>query len=182
MDANKGSLIAKGGFRNEDNVISKLNAWRTDVDAQNWLISAGYDPALIETVQAIKGSEAGRNLRVLGPQKTDVQINVKIITLNSETHTENIQVKLVSNKRGLNQIDKRWISKYVQLWNIPENIETILKRFTGEIAPTILNPRDERRVHKNENRTWRDRVAKANSYQRYQRAKDIIRYAGEDVD
>jgi hypothetical protein len=44
------------------------------------------------------------------------------------------------------------------------------------------NPRNERRVHKNENRTWRDRVAKANSYQRYQRVKDIVRYAGEDVD
>ena len=59
-------------------------------------------------------------------------------------------MKLVSSKKGFNQIDKRWTDKYVELWNIPEDISTLLKKYTGEINPDIKNPRDKRRTFANE--------------------------------
>jgi len=52
-------------------------------------------------------------------------------------YTENLQVKLVSNLKGFNQIDKRWVDKYVEMWSIPETITKLLKKYTGEIKPTI---------------------------------------------
>ena len=61
-----------------------------------------------------------------------------------------MQVKLVSNPQGFNQIDKRWVNQYVELWNIPQDIAKILKLFTGEIKPTKNKLRDPRRMFLNE--------------------------------
>ncbi len=36
------------------------------------------------------------------------------------------------------------------MWNIPQNIVSILKRYTGEDAPSINNPKDKRRMFANE--------------------------------
>lgn len=58
----------------------------------------------------------------------------------------NLQIKLVSNKSGFNQIDKRWVETYQELWNIPNNVVKILKHFTGELSPYIKNMRDSRRM------------------------------------
>ncbi len=46
-----------------------------------------------------------------------------------------------------NQIDKRWIDKYVDMWNIPLNITNALKLFTGEIKPSKTGLRDKRRMY-----------------------------------
>lgn len=93
----------------------------------------------IEYVKAIK----------LNGYKTDVQVQV-IIKLKEAIDVQNLQVKLVSNPKGFNQIDKRWVDKYVEMWNIPPKIVTILKKYTGEIEPTIDNPKDNRRMFANE--------------------------------
>ena len=37
-----GSQTAKGGFRNEDDIVRKFNDWKTDEDAQKWLAIMGY--------------------------------------------------------------------------------------------------------------------------------------------
>lgn len=70
-----------------------------------------YDLQKIEYVKAV----------VLHGYKADVNVQVQI-KLKSALDTENIQVKLVSNKKGFNQIDKRWLSNYKEMWNIPDNI------------------------------------------------------------
>ena len=57
-----------------------------------------------------------------------------------------MQVKLVSNPQGFNQIDKRKVDKYVEFWNIPQDITKILKLFTGETKPTKSGLRDARRM------------------------------------
>ena len=93
----------------------------------------------IEYVKAIK----------LAGYKTDVQVQVTI-KLKKAIDVENLQVKLVSNARGFNQIDKRWVEKYAQMWNMPSEIISILKRYTGEDKPNIKNPRDKRRMYANE--------------------------------
>ncbi len=93
----------------------------------------------IEFVNAVK----------LHGYKTDVQVQVTI-KLKTAIDVQNLQVKLVSNLRGFNQIDKRWVDKYAELWNIPSNIIFILKRYTGELKPTIKNSKDKRRMFANE--------------------------------
>jgi len=130
-----GSQTAKNGFRNEDDIVEKFNNWKQDTDAQQWLFIMNYNLNEIEYVKAIK----------LSGYKTDVQVQVTI-KLKKVIDVENLQVKLVSNTKGFNQIDKRWVDKYVEMWKIPENVISILKRYTGEEQPTIENPKDKRRM------------------------------------
>lgn len=120
-----GSETAKGGFRNEDDVIDKFNNWKKEEVAQDWLVAMGY---VIEEIEYVKAVKIGGNY------KTDVQVQVTI-KLKEAIDCENLSVKLVSNPQGFNQIDKREIDKYVEMWSIPEDIETILRLFTGKTAP-----------------------------------------------
>ena len=137
-----GSDTAKGGFKNEDNVIERFNNWENDELAQGWLVAMNYVIDEIEYVRAEK---------IKGSYKADVQVQVSIeIKLKKLIDTQNLQVKLVSNPQGFNQIDKRWVDKYVEIWNIPQDITQLLKYFTGEIEPSIESPRDSRRMFINE--------------------------------
>ena len=131
-----GSETAKGGFRNEDEVIIKFNNWKNDKVAQKWLIAMSYVIKEIEYVKAVK---------IGGNYKTDVQVQVTI-KLKDAIDCENLSVKLVSNSQGFNQIDKREIDKYVQMWSIPKDIETILRLFTGKTKPNKSGLKDPRRM------------------------------------
>ncbi len=135
----RGSQTAKDGFRNEKDVVEKFNNWEKDQTAQEWLRIMGYKLEEIESVEAI----------IISGYKTDVQVQVRI-KLKKEIDVENLQVKLVSNVRGFNQIDKRKVDKYIEMWNIPDNVAKMLKKYTGEIKPTIKNPRDGRRTFMDE--------------------------------
>lgn len=134
-----GSQIAKSEFKNEKDIVLKFNNWQTDFEAQRWLVLMEYNLEEIEFVKAV----------VLSGYKADVQVQITI-KLKEVIDVENIQVKLVSNLKGFNQIDKRWIDKYVEMWNIPNEIATLLKEYTGEILPRIRNPKDNRRTFANE--------------------------------
>jgi len=81
--------------------------------------------------------------------KTDVQVQITIY-LKKAIAAENLSIKLVSNPQGFNQIDKRWVDKYVEMWEIPADITKILKTFTGEIASTKSGLKDKRRMFLNE--------------------------------
>lgn len=135
----RGSQTAKDGFRNESDVVGKFNNWESDKDAQEWLILMKYTLSEIEYVEAVK----------ISGYKTDVQVQVTI-KLKKAIDVENLQVKLVSNQKGFNQIDKRWVDKYTEMWNLPSHVVSILKRYTGEEEPTIENPKDKRRMFANE--------------------------------
>jgi len=136
-----GSQTAKGGFRNEDDVVDKFNNWKKDDDAQKWLIIMKYDLDEIEYVKAYK----------ITREKTDVQVQITVtIKLKKIMDVQNLQVKLVSNLRGFNQIDKRWVTSYVELWGMPQSVVVLFKLFTGETSPTIANPRDPRRMFADE--------------------------------
>ena len=73
-----------------------------------------------------------------------------MIYLKKAIAAENLSVKLVSNPQGFNQIDKRWVDKYVEMWEIPADITKILKIYTGEIAPIKSGLKDKRRMFLNE--------------------------------
>jgi len=133
-----GSKTAKDGFSNENDVIYHFNNWKKDKIAQDWLSEMNYKISDIEFVKATK---------VRGPYKADIQVRITVvIKLKSQEDLQNLQIKLVSNPQGFNQIDKRRIDKYVELWDIPKDITKILKLFTGEIISTKSNLRDSRRM------------------------------------
>ncbi|MCC7431159.1 type II restriction endonuclease [bacterium] len=135
----RGSQTARNGFRNEDDIVQKFNDWKNDKEAHLWLSLMKYNLSEIEFVEAVK----------IPASKTDVQVQVTI-KLKKAIDVENLQVKLVSNPKGFNQIDKRWVDKYTEMWNIPEFVASILKRYTGEEKPNIQTPRDKRRMFANE--------------------------------
>jgi hypothetical protein len=132
-----GSDTAKGGFNNEKDVVEMFNSWKKNAFAQQWLNKLGYNLKEIEEVKA----------RTLSGYKTDVQ--VVIITKSGLEKVENFQVKLVSNERGYNQIDKRWVKRYKELWGFNPKVEELLKKFTGEMKPSGVT-KDERRTKMNE--------------------------------
>jgi hypothetical protein len=120
--AERGSAIAKGGFRNETEIAGKFNAWKTDTEAKIWLVAMGYRAAEIESVEATKPHG----------EKSDV---VVAVTTRSGTRMEGISIKLVSTAKGFNQIDKRWLSHYVEKWKMPKDVADSLKLFLGETKP-----------------------------------------------
>jgi hypothetical protein len=134
-----GSQTAKKGFQNEEDIVAKFNNWKQDGDAQKWLSIIQKEIKKIESVTAQK----------LSGFKTDVQIRV-ITKAKAAVDMQNLQIKLVSNPKGFNQIDKRWVDRYIEMWNIPAEVVSILKRYTGEIKPTIPKPQDKRRMFANE--------------------------------
>ena len=105
MDSSDGSKIAKDGFSNEKDVAYKFINWENDYEAKIWLKTMGYNIEEIENVHA----------EILHGFKTDVQVQITI-KLKDTIETQNLQVKLVSNKKGFNQIDKRWIRNYKEMW------------------------------------------------------------------
>ncbi|MDY3885055.1 hypothetical protein [Porphyromonas somerae] len=130
-----GSSIAKNGFRNEQEIIDKFNVWSNDEDAQAWLIKMGY---VLDRIEYVKAE------RIPGVYKSDVNVLVQV-KLRKIVNVENIQVKLVSNKRGYNQVDKRWLRTYNEMWHFPDNVYNILEYFTGTKPPFRENVRDPKR-------------------------------------
>ncbi len=139
MDSSGGSKIAKDGFNNEKDIANKFINWKSDIEAQQWLKTMGYKLDDIEYVYA----------EVLHGYKTDVQVQVTI-KLKNIIEAQNIQVKLVSNQKGFNQIDKRWIRNYASMWKIPDNIVKLLQYYTGELPPYKDDTKDKRRMFMNE--------------------------------
>jgi len=138
----RGSKTAKDGFKNENDVVDKFNNWQNDDLAKEWLKAMNYNLNEIKYVKASK---------IKGSFKADIQVQINVeIKLKKLLDVQNLQVKLVSNPAGFNQIDKRWVDKYVELWNVPNEITKILKHFAGELLPYIKNPKDERRMFMNE--------------------------------
>lgn len=131
----RGSQTARDGFKNEQNICDKFNNWQLDKEALQWLTIMNYDINEIEYVRAV----------ILSGYKADVNVQVKI-KLKSAIDVENIQVKLVSSQKGFNQVDKRWLSHYKEMWDMPDKIYSLLKYYTGEIAPYRQDVRDSRRM------------------------------------
>lgn len=98
----------------------------------------GYDLSKIEYVRAVK---------VKHGSKTDVQVQIKVsIKLKEAIDVQNISVKLVSNKKWFNQIDKRLLKNYVKLWNIPQDVLKLFQYFCWELKPYKSGTRDARRM------------------------------------
>ncbi len=131
-----GSVTAKSGFRNEDEIRDKFNNWKTDKDAQRWLTAMDYKVAEIVKVAATKPRG----------EKADVEVR---ITTTAGDKKEGISIKLVSSPTGFNQIDKRWLAAYAKMWRMPADVQTALRLYVGETPPTMPS-RDPKRMYINE--------------------------------
>ncbi len=131
-----GSRTAKGGFQNEDEIRDKFIAWKTDSDSRAWLKAMNYEIADIVSVTAAKPHG----------EKADVEVTV---TTNSTQRIEKISIKLVSNQNGFNQIDKRWLATYSEMWKMPPEVIDALRLYVGETPPQ-KNSRDSKRMYLDE--------------------------------
>lgn len=133
-----GSRTARAGFQNEKDLANAINDWGND-DEGRWILdSIGIDLDSIVEV----------NAKTISGHKSDVV--VQVIGKESKTNTVGFQVKLVSNRRGFNQIDKRWVDQYQKLWDISAPITNILKLYTGEVSHAVAGSRDARRLFADE--------------------------------
>lgn len=126
------SKTAKGGFDNEKEVAEKFTNWRNDKDAQQWLKTMMYD---LKDIITVEGIEFGSRR-----YKADVLVTVKVIIKRKSgdrelTNVEKIQVKLVSNKSGSNQIERKFVDSYKEIWHMPDDVANTLKHFCGELPP-----------------------------------------------
>jgi len=162
-----GSQTAKNGFRNEDEIRDKFNAWKTDDDAKAWLAVMNYKFSDIASLSATKphGEKADVEVRIrlVVPSRKDTKptttpsaptkgVGTATPPLKGgelEERREGISIKLVSSPNGFNQIDKRWLSHYVKMWKMPADTEAALKLFLGENAP-IGQTRKPDRMYLNE--------------------------------
>lgn len=145
--AKSGSEIAKGGFNNEEEVAAKFNNWKDDEDAQKWLEIMMYDLSEIEAVQAEKIGQRGF--------KSDINVTIKITIKKKNKETsltsiENIQVKLVSNSKGFNQVEKRKVDSYIEKWHLTDDVVRLLKHYDGELLPYRAGTSSEKRMFVNE--------------------------------
>lgn len=165
----RGSMTAKNGFKNERDIAEKFNNWKIDTEAQQWLVIMNYDLENIEYVKAV----------VLSGYKADINVQVQI-KLKNAVDTENIQVKLVSSKKGFNQVDKRKLDHYKELWDMPEDVYEILQYFTGEKSPYKENTKDNRRMFLNEmEQEKQDSIIKWFSENKTLILSDIIKGRGQ---
>lgn len=126
-----GSATAKGGFQNEDQIRDKFNDWQDDEDSRTWLTRMGYEVDQIKKVVASKPHG----------YKADVEV---VVTTTKKQTTERISIKLVSTSTGFNQIDKRWLKNYAEMWKMPAEVVDGLKLYLGEQPPNAASRRDNR--------------------------------------
>ena len=164
-----GSRTAKGGFANEKAICEKFNNWKNDEDAKLWLKIMGYDPDKIDYVKAIQipirikksdirkfGFSEEEYEELMRFKKTDVQVQIRlVIRINNALKVENLSLKKANFNFCYNQVDKRWVDSYKEMWHFDDEIALALKLFTGEIPPSshremlkvsISQLRDQRRV------------------------------------
>lgn len=160
-----GSSTAKGGFKNEKHICKKFNNWKTDADVKEWLKIMNYDYKLIDSISAtqiptmIKKSDIKKyNIteeeyeKFVRFKKADAQIKL-IIKIGDIVKFEYLSLKKANNTADFNQIDKRTVDSYQEMWGFDNEIAKWLKLYTGESYPSeneFEDLSDKRRVHLNE--------------------------------
>lgn len=82
--------------------------------------------------------------------KSDINVTINVTVKKKSkdtelTSVENIQVKLVSNDVGFNQVEKKKVEQYLENWHIDSEIESLLKLYDGELPPRN-GSRDSKRM------------------------------------
>lgn len=160
-----GSKTAKGGFENEKAICKKFNVWKKDKESQQWLKIMGYNIKKLDSVKAIQvptrikksdlskfGVSEEEYEQFVRFKKADAQIRI-IIKIGNILKIENLSLKKANSDTDYNQIDKRTVDFYQEMWRFDNEITLWLKLFTGEIIPKSqkkligkIKPKDKRRL------------------------------------
>jgi len=160
-----GSKTAKGGFANEKSICKKFNSWKNDNESQKWLKIMGYNIDKLSSVKAIhiptriKKTDLDKFVidkeeyeALMQFKKADVQIRI-IIKIGNLMKIENLSLKKANSDADYNQVDKRTVDAYQEMWGFDDEIALWLKLFTGELKPKSYaklivktNLRDTRRL------------------------------------
>ncbi len=127
-------------INNFDNVVTTLKYWYSDYNKYAKLLLQNMD------IDDNRMNNIKINSIKFNNQSGCIKFNFYDGNFKKLTDIQNLQVKLVSTKSGFNQIDKRWIETYQELWDIPDNVVKILKYFTGELPPYKNDTKDSRRM------------------------------------
>jgi hypothetical protein len=151
-DFNFGSQAAKGGFANEEKICEKFMDWKKDNEAKKWLMIMGYEIDKINSLEALQiPVRITRNrLAVYGVdeneyenlkfKKADIQVQIRLfISFNGTLRVENLSLKKANKGADYNQVDKRSVDSYQEMWKFGNQIAEVLKIFSGEICPLSYN-------------------------------------------
>jgi len=164
-----GSTTAKGGFANERAICNKFNNWRKDNEAQIWLKIMGYAPEEINSVSAVQIPVRMKkdDVEKLGIKETfeelmkfkkaDAQIRI-VITIGKIIKVENLSLKKANSDADYNQVDKRWVDTYKEMWKFDEEVAFGLKLFTGEINPSSYPEMIKRKTLRDKRRMFLDEL------------------------
>jgi len=150
-----GSMTAKGGFINEADICDKFKDYRNDTEAKSWLEIMGYNPQKIQKILAIQipvrinlekaislGVSQEKYDETIKFKKADIQVRVEIF-IDDILHVENISLKKANKSAGFNQVDKRPVLAYQQIWGFNDDIAKWLRLFTGDILPQEILSKKE---------------------------------------
>jgi len=150
-----GSMTAKGGFINEADICDKFKDYRNDAEAKSWLEIMGYNPQKIQKILAIQipvrinlekaislGVSQEKYDETIKFKKADIQVRVEIF-IDDILHVENISLKKANKSAGFNQVDKRPVLTYQQIWGFNDDIAKWLRLFTGDILPQEILSKKE---------------------------------------
>ena len=142
-----GSMTARGGFLNEKNICKKFLDWEKDAEAQKWLKIMGFDYKKIDSLKATHiptrislktamelGITKEKYDETIKFKKADIQIRLEILIENT-LYIENLSLKKANRNAAFNQVDKRPVDAYQNMWGFNDNTAKWLKLFTGEYNP-----------------------------------------------
>jgi len=113
----KGSEIAKSGFKNEDNVSKIFNDWKTSPQAKEWLAAMGIKVSKIKVLD----SKTSRELK-LGNIKSDV-----IVTVDDKPH--GISIKFYT--ANFNQLQRGSVDRISVQLEMPNFVTRAMKKIVG---------------------------------------------------
>jgi len=154
-----GSMTARGGFLNEADICKKFTNYKNDYDAKSWLSIMGYDPTKIQKLSATQipvrinlekalllGVSQDKYDETIKFKKADIQVRVEIV-IDDILHIENVSLKKANKSAGFNQVDKRPVLTYQQIWKFDDNLAKWLQLFTGDILPqNVLTKKELRNI------------------------------------
>ena len=160
-----GSQTAKGGFQNEEDIADKFKNYKVDNEAKQWLSIMGYEwskivslnvftiPVRISKEKAVQfGASHDKINETIKFKKADVQVQIEI-TVDNIIYRENLSLKKANKGANFNQVDKRKVKTYQNMWGFNDSICETLEKFTGAISPKDLEGvklKDKRRWYLNE--------------------------------
>lgn len=181
-----GSRIAKSGFKNEHLVAEKFDNYINDKDAQQWLEYMGYKinkiknlnailiPPSIKKTESMLGVQLEDIIKNANYKKADIQVKLEIL-IGDIIYRENISIKKATAKSNFNQIDKRKVEKYKEMWDIPNDIVELLKYFTGELKDNI---NDKKRKNKDYTELERNKIVGFLNKNKVKILSDILKGRG----